>query len=201
MAKLLGERSFKQVIVVTGTPGVGKTSVSRQLAARLNGLHIDLGELVRREKLTSGYDRKRRTFVVDEIKLAVRLRHILKRQRGTVVIDGHYASAVVERSRVERVFILRRDPRQLKEMMEKRGFIGEKLYENLAAEVLDVILNEAIMNSGLEKICEIDTTNKTVDDSVNDIISILQSGKKCAVGVVDWIGKLEGEGVLDEYLR
>jgi len=190
-----------QVIIVTGTPGVGKTSVSKQLAASLDGLHVDLGELVKRERLTSGYDRKRRTFVVDEIKLASRLRQILKRQRGIVVVDGHYAAAVVARNQVERVFVLRRDPRQLRQMMEKRGFRGEKLGENLAAEVLDIILNEAIVNSGSGKICEIDTTDKTVDDAVDDILSILQSKKKCVVGVVDWIGKLEGEGVLDEYLR
>jgi broad-specificity NMP kinase len=160
-----------------------------------------LGELVKREGLTSGYDREKLTWIVDEDKLAARLRQILKKQEGVVVVDGHYATGVIPGKQVERVFVLRRDPRQLREMMEKRGFMGEKLLENLAAEVLDVVLFEAVKNLGSEKLCEIDTTDKTVDDIVKVILSLLKSGEKCVVGVVDWIGKLEREGVLDEYLR
>ncbi len=192
--------SFKKAIIVTGTPGIGKTSVSKQLAAKLRGSHIDLGEIVKREKLGRGYDRKKRTLIVDERKLAARLKQILKQRKRIVVIDGHYASAVVAKSRVEKAFVLRRDPRQLKEMMKRRGFVDEKLQENLAAEVLDVVLFEAITNLGPDKVCEIDTTDKTVDDTVKDILSSLRERDMCIVGVVDWIGKLEREGVLNEYL-
>lgn len=197
---LKGRAQFKRIIIVTGTPGVGKTSVSEQLAVRLKGSHIDLGELVKREKLTTGFDKKRQTQIVDESKLASRLQQILKQQDGVVIVDGHYATAVIPRDQVERVFVLRRDPRQLKDMMERRGFADEKLRENLAAEVLDVVLFEAVTNSGFERVCEIDTTGKTVDDTVNEILPFCSSGKKCEAGVVDWIGKLEGDGVLDDYL-
>jgi adenylate kinase len=85
--------------------------------------------------------------------------------------------------------------------MERRGFKGAKLWENLAAEVLDVCLYDAIINVGVEKVCEIDTTNNTVDDTVNEILSILDGKKMCTVGTVDWLGTLEKENSLNQYLE
>jgi hypothetical protein len=32
-------------------------------------------------------------------------------------------------------------------------------------------------------------------------LNVLDGSGQCAVGVVDWIGKLEKEGVLDELLK
>jgi len=196
-----GRSQFKRVIIVTGTPGVGKTTVSKQLAARLNGLHIDLGELVKREKLTSGYDRKRQTLIADMDRLAHRLRQIINREKRTLIIDGHYATAVVPKNQVERVFVLRRDPRQLKQLLEKRGFTKAKLKENVAAEILDIVLYEATTSIPLEKVCEIDATGKTVRDTVKDVLSVYHGHQRCNVGVVDWIEELEEEGMLDEYLK
>ena len=97
--------------------------------------------------------------------------------------------------------MLRRNPQQLKEQMKKRGFKGSKLWENLAAEVLDVCLYDAIMNLGTEKVCEIDTTGNTEEETVDEILSILNGKKMCTTGSIDWIGTLEKESVWDEYLR
>ncbi len=191
---------FRQVIVITGTPGVGKTTVSEQLAARLGALHINLTCLVKREKLTSGYDKRRRTTIADANKLTKRLQGII-RQKGNLVIDGHYAPTVTPKGQITGVFVLRRHPQQLKEELEKRGFKGPKLWENLAAEVLDLCLYDSIMNAGNEKVCEIDTTNKTVECVVNEIISILNGTRPCTVGITDWLGTLEKEGDLDKYMK
>jgi len=197
----LEERTeFKQVIVITGTPGVGKTTVSEQLAARLGALNINLADLVKRERLTSGYDRRRRTWIADTSKLSNRLKQIIE-QQGNVVIDGHYAATVIPKAQVTKLFVLRCHPQQLKEQLEKRGFRGAKLWENLASEVLDVCLYDAVMNAGVEKTCEIDTTDKTVDDVVSEALSILEGRRTCTVGTTDWLGTLERENRLDEYLK
>ena len=34
------------MIIITGTPGTGKTSIARELAKRLNAVHIDLSRYV-----------------------------------------------------------------------------------------------------------------------------------------------------------
>lgn len=192
---------LKQVVIVTGTPSVGKTVVSKRLASRLGVIHIDLADVVKREKVTSGYDRTRRTLIADTNKLAKRVQQIIKQHECDIVFDGHYATAVILKAQVTKVFVLRCHPQQLKQRMEKRGFKGKKLWENLAAEILDVCLFDAIMNAGIEKVCEIDTTNKTVDETVNEILSVFTGKKKCTVGIVDWLGKLEKENILDRYLK
>ncbi|MEM2947516.1 MAG: hypothetical protein QXN96_04675, partial [Candidatus Bathyarchaeia archaeon] len=68
-------------------------------------------------------------------------------------------------------------------------------------EILDVCLVDALNAYGKEKVCEIDVTMKSVEDTVEKILSILNGSKKCRVGVVDWLGKLENEGLLNDYLR
>jgi len=192
---------LKQVIVITGTPGVGKTSVSERLAAKLEAFHIDLTDLVKSERLSSGYDRRRQTLLSDTDELAKRVQQIVKQSRGDLIIDGHYATSVVSKRAVSRVFVLRCHPQQLKQQMEERGFKGAKLWENLAAEILDVCLYDAIKEMGLGKVCEIDITDKTVDETVEEIASILRCEKDCIVGFIDWLGKLEEESVLDQYLK
>ena len=41
---------------------------------------------------------------------------------GIILVDGHYASAVVPKKEVYRAFVLRRDPRDLKKTLEERGY-------------------------------------------------------------------------------
>jgi len=186
-----------------GTPCVGKTSVSQGLAVQLNGLHIDLAELVTKEKLTSGVDKTRGTLIADTAKLSKRLKEIVKaegRNRVTI-IDGHYATDVIPAKNITKVFVLRRHPAELKQMMRTRGFEGRKLWENLAAEILDVCLYDAIKAVGLNKVCEINATGKHIVDIINEIMRILNGLSPCTVGVVDWLGTLEKEKQLDEYLK
>jgi len=192
---------FKRVIVVTGTPGVGKTIVSEKLAARLGAVHIDIGALVRKEKIIDGYDEKRQTLIADTEKLARRARQIIAETRKTVIIDGHYATDIVPENQLTKVFVLRCHPKQLKQRMEERGFQGMKLKENLAAEILDVCLVDAVTRVGAAKVCEINTTDKAVDDTTSEIMSILRNRKHCAIGIVDWLGQLELEGSLEHYLQ
>jgi adenylate kinase len=192
----------KRVILITGTPCVGKTTLARQLSKKLNALYINLTELAEKENLTAGEDKERKTKVISEDKMRRKIREILdKTDNANIIIDGHYAAAVVPTSHVTRIFVLRRNPVELRAFMEKSGFQGAKLWENLASEILDVCLVEALSKHEKDKVCELDVTGKTVDDAVNEALAILGSRKKCRVGGVDWLGMLEAEGVLDEYLR
>jgi adenylate kinase len=192
----------KKVILVTGTPCVGKTTIARQLSTNLNAVYINLTELSKKEKLTLGEDRERKTIIINEDGIRREIREILdKAANGNFVIDGHYAAAVVPKSYVDRIFVLRRNPVELREFMEKAGFSGAKLWENLAAEILDVCLVEALHEHEAEKICELDITEKMVEEVVMEMMEILNGRKKCRVGSVDWLGMLETQGVLDEYLK
>ncbi len=191
-----------RVILVTGTPCVGKTTVSLKLTKRLNAKYINLTEFAKKNKLISKEDKQRKTAIINEAKMRKKLDETLATIRNKdVIVDGHYASAVVSKSLVTHVFVLRRNPVELRVFMEKCGFKGDKLWENLASEILDVCLSEALRNQEKQKICELDVTGKTVEDATNEIETVLNNPEMCSVGVVDWLGVLEKQGVLSEYLR
>ena len=192
---------MKRIIIVTGTPCVGKTSVSKKLAVKLDALHVDLAELVKREKLYCGIDKERNSIIADLDKVSQRIKEVIQEAKGDVIIDGHYAVHVVNPKTVDFVFVLRKDPRRLKALMERRGYSGKKLWENLEAEILDVCLMEAIDVCGKGKVCEIDTTDMSIDETVDEVLKVINGERKCGVGIVDWLGKLEREGVLEDFLK
>ncbi len=192
----------RRVILVTGTPCVGKTSVALLLVSRLDAFYVNLTELALREDLVLGRDGERNSVIVDELRMKRSIRETIEKcGKGNIIIDGHYAVSVVPEAYVTRVFVLRRDPAELRRFMKLCGFSGHKLLENLASEILDVCLVDALNAFGEGKICELDATGKRVEDVVEEVVAILNNHQKCCVGVVDWLGKLESEGVLDEFLK
>jgi len=194
-------KNVTKAILVTGTPGVGKTTVSHKLASKLNAMYVGVTELVKKQKLIIGIDENRQTLVADTEKVSEQLQQILANTEGTVIIEGHYVVDVVPKKDVNTVFVLRRDPRELKNALEKRGYEEKKLWENLAAEILDVCLWDALSACGADKVCEIDVSGKTVEAVVKEIMLVLEKRAECRHGIVDWLGKLENEGQVEEFLR
>lgn len=191
----------KRVILITGTPCIGKTTTAKSLTTKLNAEYINLTDYAKTNKLTLGEDEERRTIIINEEKMRKKLAETITAWNNVnIIIDGHYAAAVTPTNLVTKVFVLRRNPKELKKLMEKCSYIGTKMWENLSAEILDVGLIEA-MQTQKGKVCELDVTGKTVEEIVSQIIDILDKGKKCHTGIVDWLGILEKEGVTDQYLK
>ncbi len=192
---------LKRVILITGTPCVGKTLVSQKLASKLDASNVNLTELATKEKLVAGKDEERNSIIVDEKRMKTKIRKIIRDSPKDVIVDGHYAVNVVPEELVSIVFVLRRDPVELEKLMKKRGFSGSKLWENLTSEILDVCLIDALNVHEHSRVCELNISGKSVEDTVNEILAVLEGQKECLVGVVDWIGKLESEGLLDKFLK
>ena len=192
---------MKRVILITGTPCTGKTTTAKQLAQQLNAEYINLTEYAKTYGLTQGEDKERHTTIINEKAMQKKLAETISDSTNpNIIIDGHYAAAVTPQNLTTHVFVLRRNPKELKQTMQKCGFKDQKLWENLAAEILDTCLIEAIQTQQ-GKVCELDVTGKTVDENVAEILDVLDKGKRCLSGFVDWLGLLEREGILDEYLK
>ena len=192
----------KRVILVTGTPCIGKTTLARNLSGKLEALYLNLTELAQKYNLILNEDKERHSAVIDEKKMKAKIAKILEEtEKATVIIDGHYAAAVTPKDKVTRVFVLRRNPIELHSFMTKCGFSGQKLWENLASEILDICLVEALQEQGKERVCELDVTEKTIEEVTTDVLAILEGKKKCRAGGIDWLGMLEKEGKLGEYLK
>lgn len=191
---------MKRVILITGTPCTGKTTIAKQLVQELGAEYINLTDFAINYGLTLGEDKERQTKIIDEKAIRQKLGATVRESQIDVVIDGHYAAAVVPTEFVSNVFVLRRSPKELKTFMQARGYANSKLWENLSAEILDSCLIEA-MQTQKGKVCEIDTTGKLPDEVTSEILEILASPKKCRVGIVDWLGLLEKEGRTEQYLK
>lgn len=192
---------MKQVILITGTPCVGKTTVAKALSLKLDAEYINLTDYAKANDLILGKDEERDTLIIDEEQMPKKISETIEAStKKNTVIDGHYASAVTPTENVVLVFVLRRNPKELKEFMEKRGYTGNKLWENLQAEILDICLGEAVeIHAG--RICELDVTGKTVEQVISDIMDVLEKRKTCFVGTIDWLGMLEREGLIDQFLK
>jgi adenylate kinase len=185
----------RKVILITGVPGVGKTTIASLLSERLKGVHVDLSELALAEGLVTGYDSKRETSIVDLERAKTRLMEIIDEGKDPLVIEGHFSQDIVPPDGVSTVFVLRRAPWRLKGELETRGYNPEKVKENVEAELLDVCLIEAIEAYGKEKVCELDTTGIEANDIIETITSVLRGERSCEIGI-DWLSHPEAQELL-----
>lgn len=136
-----------KVVVVTGTPGTGKTTVAKQMAKKNKFLYVDGKRLIENFRLHESYDKKRKTFIVDENKFVRLLANVIKtakkqKIRG-LVIDSHLAH-YLPRKYVDLVIVTKTDIKKLKKRLQKRGYSKLKIKENLEAEIFETCYLEAM---------------------------------------------------------
>lgn len=190
----------KRIIVVTGTPGVGKSSLARALAERLGWNALDLSDLSLREGLVREYDAARGTWVIDEGRVRKAVVRFLRASKSNLIAEGHYAQAVVPPNWVELAFVLRCDPRVLEERLRSKGYGEDKVLENVEAEILDSCLLEALNAFGRSRVHEIDTSRLSLEEAVSEALEVIGGRKRPSLLGIDWIGVLEREGLLERYL-
>jgi broad-specificity NMP kinase len=150
------------IIVVTGTPGTGKSSLAKALAKSLKITYIDVNKIIGANRLIEYYDKKRQTNVVDENKMSKILVEMIKKDKN-LVIDSHLAHYIPKKY-VDYCVVTKCGLKMLKKRLEKRGYHAEKVKENLEAEIFDICLTEAI--EAKHNIILLDTTKTTLKELV-----------------------------------
>jgi adenylate kinase len=127
-------------ILVTGTPGCGKTTFSQLLSAACSLKHIVVGDLVKEKGLHEGWDEAWQAYTLDEDRLLDEMEDMLA--DGGSVVDYHSCDFFPERW-FDLVVVLRADNTVLYDRLQKRGYSQKKLEENLQAEIFGVVAEEA----------------------------------------------------------
>ncbi|ORZ22307.1 AAA domain-domain-containing protein [Absidia repens] len=151
-------------ILVTGTPGTGKTTTSEMIAQVTGLTHINVGDLIKSKQFYEGYLEEYDTHILDEDKLLDDLEDVM--QEGGKVVDYHTCELFPERW-FDLVLVLRAQTHTLFDRMEKRGYNQKKRDENMECEIMQVVLDEAKESYAPEIVVELQSD--TVDDMESNV--------------------------------
>ncbi len=158
-SKTLGP-SRARLVVVSGTPGTGKSTLALLLEKKLGWVRIDWHVLLKRNKEVSlGYNRKKQCYDLDMSVLASEIKKFMReevklRGEGEVVFvfDSHIGHLLPKRM-VDLCVIMRcSNLKKLKKRLEERRYGKKKVEENLQCEIFDVCFEEA-EGRGLKILC------------------------------------------------
>ncbi len=160
-------------IILTGTPGTGKTTAAKTLASR-GYATITVEELARKHHCLEEVDGDSE---VDVDKLA----KAIEQPEETVILEGHLAHFMPGQMNI----VLRCHPDIIKKRLEARGYDAEKVRENVEAEAIDLILSESMKTCLF--VFEIDAS-ELAPEAMADAIEKIMNGEidDYPPGKVDW---------------
>jgi len=185
-----------KIIIISGTPGCGKTSVANKLSKFIDTKTISLNELAVSGDFSFDYDSERKTYIVDfQIFLPYVIKIIKKIKVNNprfLIIESHF-SDIIPNKYIDYVFILRCDPDELAKRLKKKNYDLNKITENVQSEILGNCVNYLVQKKIKSPIYEIDTTNiniESVAKTINDIIFAKIDVENYYLGKIDWLEKL-----------
>jgi len=159
------------VVIISGTPGTGKTTIARKIAAMHKLKYIAGESLIRKYALSEGYDPLRKCKIVNPNKFSKAMKQVissLSKETKGVVFDSHL-SHVLSSKVVDHCIITKCKLSVLKKRLVKRKYAQKKIRENLDAEIFDVCYMEALEKG--HKVRIVDTTTAINPKVISSMIS------------------------------
>lgn len=193
------------ILLISGTPGTGKTSVSKEITKKINARVISLNLLAYSDGLVSEYDEERETWVINEGRLRKKTLNLISQAKTenieVLIIESHFVDIIPE-NYVDLILVLRCEPSMLNQRLRERGYSERKIKENLQSEILGNCVNFFIENDVKKPIYEIDTSKLSVYQLRDEIIKLINDreySKKYKLGQIDWLEQLFKSNQLMEY--
>ena len=177
-------------IGITGNPGVGKHTVAKEVAKKLDLPILDINTIAKEAGL---FEENNETNDVDTVRLGDIIR---QKNLENCLVVGHLAPYVLEKDQVTKMVVLRRNPYDLIQVYKEREYSEDKIRENAGSEVLGIIAHDSI-NKFQEKTCHIDTSNKTIQEVTEKAIS--QISESSGSDVVDWLDSVTKNDDLKKF--
>ena len=179
-------------LVITGTPGVGKHTIAKNLSHVLNYKIIDINKIILQSKI---YEENNLEHTLDvDVSLLAEL--LKKESLEKSIIIGHLAPYVLDPNKIGRIIIIRRNPYELISIYQHRKYVSKKIFDNLGAEVLGIITYDSITKFGSKKICQIINSGK-IDQIIKKIIKC--SKGKMKLDNIDWLPLIANNNDLEKF--
>jgi len=179
-------------IVITGNPGVGKHTISEEIAEKLELSILDINSIAKDAGL---FEKNKDTYDVDTVKLEKILEQKISEKK---IIVGHLAPYVLDKNKVKIVIVLRRDPYDLISVYKERRYTDEKSKENLGSEVLGIIAHDTI-SKFQEKAFQINTSGKSIREVVEKVMTLISSNE--GNEEVDWLDLITKKNDLKKFFN
>ncbi len=131
---------------------------------------------------------------IDTVKLAKEIKKLVLEKS---LIVGHLAPYVFDKSMIDLVIVLRKNPYDLVDIYKERKYQDSKIKENVGSEILGVIANDALKSFGKEKTFEVDTTEKTPELVLSEVNEIIKNKK--GGDVVDWLSLVAEKNDMNRF--
>ena len=174
---------MSEAIFITGTPCTGKTTVSEMLSSKLGCRLIKINDLAIENDFVLGIDDEKGYKVIDIPALNEKVAEIIGESDELLIFEGHLAHLC---DGADKVIVLRVRPETLRSRLEGRDYSEAKIRENLEAEAMGVCTAEAYDIYG-ESISEIDVSDLTLDEIVDELSCVISGEKTYPVGEVDFM--------------
>ena len=152
-------------IVITGSPGVGKTAVARLLGKKLKYKVLNEKEFAL-EKSIGKWDPEDNELVVPLSKLKIELNKVLSKEKN-LIVEGHMLCELGLKADV--LVLMRLHPELLYERLALREYSAEKIGDNVFCEGIDYCKKHASRNYAKKKIIEV-KCQKSIKETVHIII-------------------------------
>ena len=144
---------FVKLIIITGTPGTGKTTLALWLSKKLKIPRLDLHDHYK--EISTGYDRSGKCYDIDMKKFEKLV--VSKLKKSALVIDSHIAHLLPKKMIDLCIVTTCSDLKKLEKRLVERKYSKRKVRENLDSEIFQICLNEAKEN---HKVIVVDTSKQ-----------------------------------------
>ncbi|RLG17968.1 hypothetical protein DRN67_04690 [Candidatus Micrarchaeota archaeon] len=152
-------------LVVTGTPGVGKTSVARALGKKLRHKVVNEKQFALNKGLGK-WDPDENELVIPLQRFGKALQQLLKREKN-IILEGHLLCEL--KLNADFVVLIRVHPELLELRLQAKQYSEDKVQDNVFCEGIDYCKKHVARNYPAEKLVEVQS-GKTIKETMQNII-------------------------------
>jgi adenylate kinase len=161
------------LIVITGTPGAGKSTIAKAVGKALAWKVLNESEFCRKHKI-GRIDKESKELVVPLKELGKKLKAEAKKHKN-LIVEGHLLCEIKLPARL--AFVLRASLKVLEERLWEKAYDELKILDNVFCEQTSYCLKKAVKNYGKSRVLEV-KNEKGIKESAGKIVKEIKKRER-----------------------